>query len=51
MEMLGLEGDTNGGGTGSSQYRDLDEVKASLAAERKLPIGGNGRHRLIWNLP
>ncbi len=37
MKTLGLEGSTNGGGTGSSQYRDLDEVKASPAAERKLP--------------
>jgi len=31
------EGDTDGGSPGSSQYRDLDEVKASPAAERKLP--------------
>lgn len=37
LMTLGLEEDTNGAGPGSSQYRDLDEVKASPAAERKLP--------------
>jgi len=37
MKTLGLEGNTDAGGSGSSQYRDLDEIKASPAAERKLP--------------
>jgi len=37
MKTLGLGGETGGGSPGSSKYRDLDEVKASPAAERKLP--------------
>jgi len=37
MMKLGLEGDAHGGGPGSTRYRDLDEVKSSKAAERKLP--------------
>jgi epoxyqueuosine reductase len=34
---FGDGGDINGGEPGVSQYRDLDDVKASPAAERKLP--------------
>ena len=37
MRMLGLEGSTSASGIVSSPYHDLDEVKASPAAERKLP--------------
>ena len=37
MKMLGLGGSIGATGIVSSLYHDLDEVKASPAAERKLP--------------